>query len=183
MIITERDEKIREFLLEVTVADTKSLSILFFNGSLRACQNRLKKLVDIKYIKCFREGIPGQNIFYIGRKPKSWKHKIVFSQLLGVLQLNEIKILKYRTPLKICNVIADGFIAINENGINKIYLIEVERTKNFNVNKYIDLYYSRKWKDLFPIFPSILVITDKKIEVNDKLNIKKCKLDLSDLKI
>lgn len=183
MIITERDEKIREFLKEVSVADTKTISILFFNGSLRACQNRLKKLVDIKYIKCFRESIPGQNIFYIGRKPKSWKHKIVFSQLLSELKLKDIEILKYRTPLKVGPVIADGFIAINENGINKIYLIEVERTKNFNVNKYIDLYYNRKWKDLFPIFPSILVITDKKIEVNDKLNITTCKLDLSNLKI
>lgn len=183
MIITERDIKIKEFLKEVSVADTKTISILFFNGSLRRCQQRLKILTDINYIRFFREGIPCQNIFYVGRKPKSWKHKIVFSQLLSELKLQNIEILKYRTPLKICNVIADGFIAINENGINKIYLIEVERTKNFNVNKYIDLYYSRKWKDLFPIFPSILVITDKKIEVNDKLNIKKCKLNLSDLKI
>ena len=183
MIITERDIKIKEFLKEVSVADTKTISILFFNGSLRACQNRLKKLVDIKYIKCFREGIPGQNIFYIGRKPKSWKHKIVFSQLLGVLQLNEIKILKHRTPLKVGPVIADGFIAINYKGKNKIYLVEVERTKNFNINKYIDLYYSRKWKELFPVFPSILVITDKKVEKCDKLNITTCKLDLSNLKI
>lgn len=80
-------------------------------------------------------------------------------------------------------VIADGFIAINDKGKNKIYLVEVERTKNFNINKYIDLYYSRKWKELFPVFPSVLVITNKKVEKYDKLNITTCKLDLSNLKI
>lgn len=183
MIITDRDRKIKEFLLEVEVSDTKTISILFFNGSLRRCQQRLKILTDINFIRYFRDGIPGQNIFYTGRKPKSWKHKIIFSQLLAELKLKDIEVLKYRTPLKIGPVIADGFIAINDNGINKIYLIEVERTKNFNVNKYIDLYYNKKWKDLFPVFPNILVITDKKIELHNKLNIKKCKLNLSDLKI
>ena len=183
MIITDRDRKIKEFLKEVGVADTKTISILFFNDGIRRCQQRLKILTDHNYINFFREGIPGQNIFYTGRKPKNWKHKIIFSQLLAQLKSQNIKILKYRTPLKVGPVIADGFIAVNDKGENKIYLVEVERTKLFNINKYIDLYYSRKWKELFPVFPGILVITNKKVEKYNKFNIITCKLDLSNLKI
>lgn len=178
MIITERDIKILEFLKEVNVSDTKTLSILFFNGSLRRCNQRLKILKDHKKIKCFREDILSPNIYYIGRKPTNWKHKIVFSQLLGVLKLNEIKILKYRTPFIVGSVIADGFIAINIKGINKIYFVEVERTKKLDTDKYIDLYYSRKWKEFFPVMPSILCISDKKVSKSSVLDIKNINLNL-----
>lgn len=181
MKITERDIKILEFLKEVNVSDTKTLSILFFNGSLRRCNQRLKILKDHKKIKCFRENILSPNIYYIGRKPTNWKHKIVFSQLLGVLQLNNIKILKYRTPFIVGNIIADGFIAINVDGINRIYFVEVERTKKLDTDKYIDLYYSRKWKDIFPVMPSILLITDKGFKNNSVLDIKKISLNLENI--
>ena len=50
-----------------------------------------------------------------------------------------------------------------------------------NSKKYIDLYYSRAWKDKFPVMPRILVITDKKVKTDSKLDITVCKLDLSDL--
>lgn len=183
MIITERDKKIREFLLEVTVSDTKSLSILFFDGSLRACQSRLKKLVDIKYIKCFREGIPGQNIFYVNRKCINYKHKMAFAKLLAKLKQQNIEVIKYKCPLKIDYIIADGFIAIKKENFVELYLVEIEITKKFNLNKYLDLYYFKKYKDKFPVMPNILVITNKQVNTDDSLNIKKCKLDLSDLKI
>lgn len=181
MKITERDMKILEFLKEVNVADTETLSILFFNGSIRRCNQRLKILKDHKKIKCFRDNILSPNIYYIGRKPINWKHKIVFSQLLGEMQLNNIKILKYRTPFICGSVIADGFIPISIDGVNKIYFVEVERTKKLDVDKYTDLYYSRKWKELFPVMPSILAISNKKVPQVKVLDIKVCKLDLQDL--
>lgn len=179
--ITDRDKEIKYFLRAVIVADTNTISILFFNGSIRSTQQRLKLLVDNKYIKVFRENILSQNIYYINKKPSSWKHKIIFSRLLSKLKESNLEVLKYVTPLKIGNVIADGFIAINNNGKNEIYFVEVELTKYFDLKKYEDLYYSRKWKDKFPIMPNILVISDKKVKTNEKLNISSCKLDLSDL--
>ena len=45
--ITDRDMKIKEFLKEVGVADTRTLSTLFFpNTTMRNAQKRLKQLVD-----------------------------------------------------------------------------------------------------------------------------------------
>lgn len=182
--LTERDLKIKEFLKNVIVADTETIHRIFFpNASLRTCQARLKLLVDNGFIKVFREDILSQNIFYINKKPSSYKHKIVFSRLLGELHNQGIEILKYVTPLKVGNVIADGFIAVNVNGENRLYFIEVELTKYFDTKKYIDLYYSRAYKEKFPIMPNILVISDKKVKTDTKLNITVCKLDLSDLKL
>lgn len=181
--LTERDLKIKEFLKSVVVADTETLHHIFFkNASLRTCQARLKLLVDNKFIKVFREDIFSQNIYCL-KKPSSYKHKIVFSRLLGKLHKDGVTILKYVTPLKISNIIADGFIAINVNGENKLYFIEVELTKYFNTKKYVDLYYSRGYKEKFPLMPDILVISDKKVNKDKVLKITKCKLDLSDLKL
>lgn len=181
--LTERDKQIIQFLKEVSVADTKSLSIIFFNSGLRRCQQRLKLLCEYRYIKSFREDVHSQYIYYVGRKTKNWQHKIVFSQLLAKLYYKGINILKYKTPLKVNDVIADGFIAININGVNKIYLVEVDITKYFDLNKYMYLYFSDKWKEYFPVFPSILAISNKRIDTNETLDIKTCKLDLLDLTV
>lgn len=181
--LTERDIMIKEFLKDVVVANTDTLHKIFFKeASLRTCQSRLKMLVDYRYIKVFRENILSQNVYYLNKKPSSYKHKIIFSQLLGKLHEINVDVIKYVTPLKVGNLIADGFIAINVNGENKIYFVEVELTKYFDLDKYLDLYYSRKYKEKFPVMPSILVITDKKVKMDNKLDIKICKLDLSNLK-
>lgn len=168
--ITKRDNEIIEFLNKVVVADTSTINILFFN-SLRACQQRLKLLCEYNYLRCFRPTQLSQNIFYLKKKPKSWKHKLIFSSFMGHLKSNGIEILKYKTPLPIGDIIADGFLALNINGFNKLYFVEGENTKYFNTDKYLNLYYSRKWKEIFPVFPSIIVISDKKVKKDDKLNI------------
>ena len=181
--LTERDIQIKEFLKKVVVADTETIHQIFFkNASLRTCQARLKLLVDHKVIRVFREDIFSQNIYCL-KKPASYKHKIVFSKLLGKLHKENIEVLKYVTPLKVGSIIADGFIAIKVNGETRLYFVEVELTKYFNTKKYIDLYYSRTYKEKFPIMPNILVISDKRVNTDKALNITKCKLDLSDLNI
>lgn len=183
IVITQRDKQIKEFLEVVTIADTSTLTTLFFNNSLRTAQKRLKQLTDIKYIKCFRPSIIEQNIFYVKNRPKNYNHKIIFSKLLAKLKTEGIEVLKYKTPFIIGDIIADGLIVIKDNEKVKIYFVEGERTKQLNTNKYLDLYYSRKWKNFFPLMPSILVITDKPTKKNDVLKIKSCKWSLEDLKI
>ena len=184
MRLTQRDVEIIDFLKRVVVADTQTILKIFFkDASLRTCQARLKMLVDNKHIKCFRENILEQNIYFISRKPSSYKHKIVFSRLIGEMHAQDIEIIKYKTPLKLHNIIADGFIIYRKDDQERMLFVEVERTKFFQIQKYEDLYYSRKWNQNFLEFPSILVITDKKVKTNNKFDIKVSKLDLSDLKL
>lgn len=185
IVITERDQSIKSFLEEVSVADTKTIHTLFFtNTSLRNAQKRLHELTSIRFIKVYRENVISQNIYYSKNKCKNIAHKIVFSQLLAKLKRQNIEVLKYRTPFIIDNVIADGLIVIKVNNQVKIYFVEIERTKKLNISKYEELYYSRKYLEKFPVFPNILVITDKKQDTDHNvLNIVTCKLDLSNLRL
>ena len=183
MKIQERDLQIIDFIKRVVVADTSTIHKIFFsNCSIRSCQKRLQKLEEGKYIKSFRETILDQKIFYINRKPSSYKHKIVFSKLIGEMTSQGIEIIKYKTPLKLHNIIADGFIIYKTDTV-KMAFVEVERCKNFNIKKYEDLYYSRAWRSNFEQFPGIIVASDKKVNTNDKFDFTICKLDLSDLNL
>lgn len=183
--LQQRDIDIIEFLKRVTVADTTTLYKIFFSSScgLRTCQERLTKLVKARHLKRFRESTFNEYIYYVNKKPSSYLHKIVFSKLIGKLKEQNIEILKYKTPLKLFNIIADGFIVYNDNGL-KMAFIEVERTKYFDEDKYNKLYYSREWKKYFNEFPDIWIITDKNIKnANKRLRLNVFNLDLSDFRI
>ena len=179
--LQDRDVKIIEFLKNNKCADTETISHIFFNGSLRSCQHRLKKLVDNGDLKAFRENILSPNIYYTKKKPTSYKHAIKVTQFIAELYKLGIEILKIKTPFKCGNLIADSLLVVRINGDVKILWLEVELTKFFNLSKYEDLYYSRKWKEVLPNFGSIIVVTDKKVKTNDKFNIIKIKTDFSNI--
>ena len=183
MRLTDRDMQIIVFIKVCGVVDTETICKMYFDGGLRTCQIRLKKLVDNKYLKKIeRETFLDQNVFYINKKPKQIKHKLLFSKFVAELQSLGAEILKIRSPLKINNVIADGFIAYKLNNENKILLVEIELTKYFNLKKYEELYYSRKWKEMFPVFPCIAVVTDKTVEKSSAFTVIDIKTDFSDIK-
>lgn len=179
--LQDRDYELIEFLNNNKCADTESLSHIFFNSSLRSCQHRLKKLSNIGEVKSFRENILTQNIYYTKRKPSSYKHALKVTQFIAELKKLDIEILKIKTPYAIGNMIADSLIICRFNEDVKIIWLEVELTKFFNLTKYEDLYYSRKWKEVLPSFGSIVVVSDKKVNTNNTFNIIKLKTDFSNI--
>lgn len=180
--LQDRDIKLIEFLDNNKCADTESLSHIFFNGSLRSCQHRLKKLSDIGEVKSFRENILTQHIYYTKRKPTSYKHALKVTQFIAELHKLGIEILKIKTPFKCGNLIADSLIICKVGGDIKIMWLEVELTKFFNLTKYEELYYSRKWKEVLPTFGDIVVITDKKVKTNNTFNIVKIDTEFKNIK-
>lgn len=181
IILTDRDKEIIQFLKDFKAATTTTISHVYFNSSIRPCQRRLKYLNEHGYIKSYQENVITEKIHYVRKKPISLKHALILSQFIAKLKINNIELLKYKVPYKMDHVIADAFIAMRINNKNKIYFVEVENTKKFNLDKYEKLYYSRSWKDIFPIFPSIIVITNKPVQTNNKFDIIKLNLDLNDL--
>lgn len=179
--LTQRDEDIIDFLTQVKCADTQTLCNIFFDGKLRAAQLRLKALSDYKYLKYYRENIISPNVYYVKRKPTQIKHSLILSRFIGMLYAAGIEVIKYKIPLKVGNIIADGFICLRYGGDVKIFLIEVENAKYFNTKKYIELKESGAWKEKLPLMPPVIVITDKKVKTDPTLDIITLKTDLSNL--
>lgn len=175
IILTERDNQIIEFLNLYKCASTSTISKLFFNNSLRPCNRRLKHLREHGFIKSSQEYVSTEKIHYINKKPTQLKHSCLCSEFASKMKL-ENNILKEKIEYKIGNVRADILLI---NDIPEIYLIEVCNTKSFDLNKYLKLKNSLVWKNIFPIFPTIIVISDKEIKTSNELNIIKYDLGLN----
>lgn len=167
IILTERDNKIIEFLTLYKCATTSTISKLFFNNSLRPCNRRLKHLREHGFIKSSQEYVSIEKIHYINKKPTQLKHSCLCSEFACKMKL-ENNILKEKIEYKIGNVRADLLLITNDP---KIYLIEICNTKPFDLNKYIKLKNSLIWKSVFPVFPTITVISDKPVKKSNELNI------------
>lgn len=167
IILTERDNQIIEFLNQYKCASTSTISDLFFNGSRRPTTRRLKHLKEHGFIKSSQEFVSVEQIHYINKKPTQLKHSCICSQFVSKMKL-ENNIIKDKIEFKIGNVRADILLITDKP---EIYLIEVCNTKPFDLNKYIKLKRSMVWKDVFPLFPNIIVISDKPVKKSTELNI------------
>ena len=128
-----------------------------------------------------RQDILKPKIYYIKKKPKSYKHAIKVSQFIGELHKQNIEILKYKVPYKVGNIIADGLFVVKIDGEVNILFLEVVLQKYFNLNKYNELYYSRAWKEIFPVFPKIVVVSDKRVDTDKKFNIAKIDTEFNNI--
>ena len=175
IILTERDNNIIEFLTKYKCATTSTISNLFFNGSRRPTTRRLKHLKEHGFIKSSQEYVSIEQVHYINKKPTQLKHSCLCSEFACKMKL-EKNILKEKTEFKIGNVRTDLLLITDHP---KIYLIEICNTKPFDLNKYIKLKKSMEWKKLFPTFPDIIVVSDKKVNKSNELNIIHYDLNLN----
>lgn len=183
IILTERDKQIIEFLNLYKCATTSTISKLFFNNSLRPCNRRLKHLREHGFIKSSQEYVSIEKIHYINKKPTQLKHCCLVSELIAQIHKIGATILKSRLEFKVGNVRCDLFIALNYNNKNHIFFVEVCNTKKFDLKKYIKLYDSMSWKEYFPIFPQLLVISNKEVDKNKRFDIININLQFEDLDI
>lgn len=179
IILTNRDQEILNFLNEYKCANTSTIANIFFNGSKRPCTRRLKNLREHGFIKSSQDFVCLEQIHYINKKPTQIKHSTIVTNFIGELYKNNIEILKTKLEFKIDNVRSDLLLVCKVDGKTKIFFIEVCNTKKFDINKYIKLKNNNNWKEYFPIFPSIIVISNKPVDTNKDLNIITMDLDLN----
>ena len=179
IVLNDRDEKIIEFLKEYKCANTSTLATIFFNGSKRPCSRRLKNLREHGFINSSQEFVCLEQIHYVGKKPTQLKHSSTLSSFIGLIYKNDIEILKSKVEFKIENVRADLLLVCKINEKTKIYFIEVCNTKKFDVKKYLKLKESNVWRKVFPVFPEIIVISNKPVDTDPRLNIIEIDLELN----
>jgi len=161
MLITERDERVLEFLEELKVARASILHELFY-PSYRVAARRLFALYKEGFLK--RDRVPGQyEFYYYIAKPKQVKHALLVSDTYAYLH-RTTTLHEFVVEPSIGDVRPDAVAAYERDGTKEIAFIEVELSnKGLNLEKYEHLYISGVWKDYFPVFPKILAVTDKRV--------------------
>lgn len=178
------DTKVLDYLKVFRVADTETLTKLFYSNKKYA-QRRLLKLYRDKEVDRVRDNITQQYKYFIrGNKPRQMKHSLLLTRFHAVL--NELVDVEFFQPaFKIGNTIPDGFVIYKYNNLYYSNFIEVQLShpRRKDTEKYKHLFHSDKWQKKFNnVFPRIIFISNHKIIVDDDYKLIQIKEDLSNIK-
>jgi hypothetical protein len=174
--LTDRDYKVIAFIKEYKIAKTSTIKRLFFSTKANACEKRLAKLVEHKKLYRYRENILSEYCYYI-KRPSNIKHSLLISDIYSRL-ITEYKVIKckreYEIKYRNKSIRADLMAVVQLNNKLVPILFEIDLTKAYD-NKYTEYISKYYYKQLFPIEPTIVVISNRTPK-NAEISIKWYKL-------
>lgn len=171
LMLQDRDKQVLDFLEKYKCATTADITKAFYKNS-KVSNRRLKLMRENGLIKSTREYVSQGYTHYINKKPTNLEHSLKLSSFIAELLDKEIEILKSFTEYKVGNVRSDCLLVLKYKDKVKLYFVEVINYKKFDIKKYQKLISDNaSWEQVFPIFPSILVVGDKEVDKNKILDI------------
>lgn len=170
-ILTERDKKILELTEQLKVVDVFVIDTMLFKTTKtnRVAQRRLTNLYEFKRIKRWRMNQISPYIYFLGKRPKNIEHSLLMSYFIAYLDKLGADIKKIKREWLITEGIRiDLFVAYELNDKNYISIVEIENTKSFQdkYDKLEEYYLTGSYKELFPIMPKVICVSDKPFKIN-----------------
>lgn len=157
-MLTARDNRVLDFLVEFKAADTSTIQSMFFD-SRRMALNRLAGLVRLGEIKRERYSVSLEYVYYI-KRPAQLKHAMTVSRQVARFCKSH-QVICYKCEPTLGSIRPDAMIGYVERGIEKAALIEVELSnKGLDTEKYRRFEQSER-KSIFPDRPQLIVVTDR----------------------
>lgn len=200
--MTPRDRDIFHFIEMVGICTAQQIQEVFIpEVDITKTYQRLRMLVDNKYIKVFKIGL--NNYYYCGKRTakKMLEHDLKTTELVGFLKANGATIVDFKRNMWIGktlseSIFSDGYIAYKVKIGDKTYkrhiIVEVQRTVQYRPNpelgklhSCLDKYNHYSVKDNlkkitsdngFKQLPLLVVITDIEDTVTQLTTTKMLKL-------
>ena len=181
----ELDKKILSFIDKFHAANTKQIQRVFYKSQKQGmflCKRKLLKLHNKKLIKRHRTNLNEPYIYYHARSKQIAHHLIITALYCNLLE-NEGNILSFEVEKEIEDIRPDAICQFELDGDIYQYCFEVHISNNsFDQNKYERFYKSGSWKKYFKIFPAIVIVSDKVVNLKDtKLIFIQVDLDLNEI--
>lgn len=170
-MITARDIQIVRWIDEtVGVATCAQVGKVFFPQQKSAdvlTRKRMKVIADAGLVKRFKPELCGPYVYYKGRQPGIADHQLTVTEVYTRLAALPGKIATWEKEPVFGSLRPDAFCEIVRGSLHYLYCIEVERMTGNPLNqaKYESYYASGEWRKRWPMFPRVLVVTDKKVKI------------------
>jgi DNA-binding Lrp family transcriptional regulator len=159
-MLTKRDRRVLRFIDDFNIVRTSDLKFLFFaNVSLQRCQQRLTQLVKQKKLKRYRDYVSQDYLYYTGKKPDQIEHDLIRVEVYK--RLSVINLQEFIPEFSYGRLRSDAYFIIDDQN----WFLEVQLSTGFNQEKYEMLYRRLDWRERFEEFPSVLVVTNKRLRV------------------
>jgi hypothetical protein len=167
-VITERDQKVLDMLELLNVAKISQIYRMFYKDHMQGkliCRRRMYTLsTKDKVVKREHDHLNTEYVYYMN-KNNQFNHSLILTEFY--VRLHELaEIDKFEVEQPYGNIRPDGMCICGYKGFTHYFFIEVHISNNkFNQDKYISYYGSLEWKKYFDVFPKVVVISDKNIEL------------------
>jgi hypothetical protein len=166
----ELDKKILSFIEMFHAANTKQIQRAFYKSQKQGtflCERKLRKLYERNLLKRHRIVLNEPYIYYF-TKSKQITHHLIVTELYCNLLEHKGNIISFEVEEVIEDIRPDAICQFELNGDIYQYCIEVHiSNNNFDQIKYERFYRSGAWKKYFKIFPAIVIISDRKVNLKD----------------
>jgi hypothetical protein len=166
-MLVQRDLEIIDFISTFKAVSSKHIQQVF-KISPTVANRRLREVIKTNEIKRIRDNFTMNYLYYV---EKPTKHKLIVADFYSQL-INQCEIIKFEREFKVDNIQPDVFCECKKNGYRYLMFVEVQLSNvEVNIQKYEDCFSSGQWKNIFSIFPRIIVISDKRYNIYSKLTI------------
>jgi hypothetical protein len=167
MLITQRDQQIID-LIELTGAvKTSHIQRLFMKNKSQGkviAERRLKSLYSLGMVHRTRAFINTEYIYY--KKKTLLEHKLALTELYIALLDLPGEILKFEVEKQIGDIRPDALCDyLYQNNVYQFF-IEIHLAKApFNQQKYEDFYSSGKYREIYKVFPRVIIVSDRQVDI------------------
>jgi hypothetical protein len=129
------------------------------------CRRRMYRMYVAKQVKRERSHLNTEYIYYMN-KNNQFNHSLILTEFYVRLHEKGVEIDSFQVEQPYGNIRPDGMCICGYKGFTHYFFIEVHISNNkFNQEKYISYYGSLEWKKHFDVFPKVIIISDKKINL------------------
>jgi hypothetical protein len=161
-----RDKEILDLIDRLGAASLTQIKKLFMNGNKQGiiiARRRMKRLYDLKLIKRDRSFINTEYVYF--KKNTLIEHKLALTEFYAALQSFPGKILKFDPEKPLDDIRPDALCDyLYKNNVYQFF-IEVHLSNIlFDQQKYEDFYAGGKYRQWYPVFPRVVVISDRDVQ-------------------
>lgn len=180
MILTERDNKVLDLIAYFRYASLSQIVRAYYNGhkqSYNLARRRLTKLVDAGYMKRERSNINAEYVYYM-KKNNQMNHSLILTEFYIKLLETDAEVDAFFVEKPYGSMRPDAMVIAGWEDLTHYFFVEVHISNNpFNQQKYIDYYKSREWKRYFPLYPKIIILSDRRIDLQQPCELNIIQID------
>jgi hypothetical protein len=167
VLLQSREQQLLDFIETFQAASASQLQQLFYTGmkpdsARKKAQARLKMLHDNGYLKRARSDLNSEYI-YFQKKTQFIQHQLLLVDVYLVFSRMKGKLIEFSPEVVMGDIRPDAKIIFDDGQLTHFILVEIHRSNTFNQEKYEQFYLTKAWKLYFPVFPKILIVSNKRI--------------------
>jgi hypothetical protein len=148
------------FIEDFHLARTRDLwQLAFSDTTIRRCQQRLTALVKQKKIKRFRGYASQDYLYYIDKRPDQIEHDLLRIDVF--MRLRNYDLQDFRPEFTYGHLRSDGYFELGDVA----WFLEIQLSTGNVQEKYEALHRRLDWRQEWEVFPSVLIVTNKKIKI------------------